>query len=173
MRNIVRNGRALAAQLTVPLLLENVPLFPNRSHLNITEPAFISQVVAQTDCGLLLDLAHTRSSAYLLGLEPRDYLAQLPLERVVELHLSGPRPLSELSAKRQAWIYENAGSVSGILHVDGDTLIDVHETMREADYELLAWVLEKARPKAISLEYFREADPLKHQLERIGKLIGR
>ena len=171
--NIVRNARALARQLPVPIILENVPLFPNRAHLNITEPEFISEVIAQVDCGFLLDLAHAQATAQLLGCEPQEYLMQLPLERVVELHLGGPRHLRELSPERQVWINDNARSVSGILHVDGDTLIDVHEALREVDYDLFAWVLGQVRPQAVSLEYYREVDPLRLQLERLGEMLVR
>jgi uncharacterized protein (UPF0276 family) len=171
--NIVRNARMLAERLPVPLILENVPLFPNWAHLHIAEPEFIREVIERVDCGLLLDLAHARVTATLLGCDPTAYLQRLPLDRVVELHLSGPRPIKELSARRQTWFWENAHSVADRLPVDGETLVDVHETLREEDYALLAWTLDHARPKAVTIEYYFDADLLEAQLVRLGAMLGR
>jgi uncharacterized protein (UPF0276 family) len=171
--NIVRNARTLAERLPVPLILENVPLFPNRAHLHIAEPEFIREVIERIDCGLLLDLAHARVTASLLGCDPRAYIQRLPLDRVVELHLSGPRPLKELSERRQSWVRENADTLADRLHVDGETLVDVHEPLREEDYALLAWTLEHAQPKAVTLEYYFDADQLQTQLVRLGAMLGR
>jgi uncharacterized protein (UPF0276 family) len=172
-RNIVRNARALAEQLPVPLLLENIPQFPNLAHLHVCEPEFITTVLRETGCAMLLDLAHARVSADALGYEVHDYLARLPLERVVELHLSGSRPLRDLDARRQAIVSENARSVAHLLPFSADNLVDAHGEMDEEDYALLAWTLAHARPRAVSLEYFRDADALRVQLARLGKMLGR
>ncbi|MBN1401442.1 MAG: DUF692 family protein [Anaerolineae bacterium] len=171
--NIVRNAEMLAKALPVPLILENVPLFPNWAHLHIAEPEFIWEVTERVGCGLLLDLAHARVTATVLGCDPRAYLQRLPLDRVVELHLSGPRPVKELSERRRSWIRENADTVADRLHVDGETLVDVHETLREEDYALLDWTLARAKPEAVTLEYYFDADLLQTQLLRLATMLGR
>ena len=170
--HITANARALAAALPVPLLLENIPLFPNLAHMHVCDPVFISDTLATTGCDLLLDLAHARVAADVLGWAVRDYLAALPLQRVVEIHLSGPRTLRELDDRRQALVRENARSVAHLLAFGDDNLVDAHEPLREADYELLAWTLGRCRPRAVSLEYYRDPAELRTQVHRLAELIG-
>ena len=171
--NITRNARALAERLKVPLILENVPFFPNLAHMFITEPDFVAEVVGRAGCDLLLDLAHARVSANVLGYSVEDYLARMPLERTVELHLSGPRPLKELDPKRQALVRENAQSAAHLISFGEENLVDAHAPMQEEDYALLEWVLRRAEPKAISLEYFRQPEALREQLLRLNRVLGR
>jgi len=132
-----------------PVLVENVPRW-SRSRLAYTaDPAFISQVVEESGCGFLLDLAHARVTAHYLREPVRDYLARLPLDRLVEVHVSGPRPGP---------------------HPDG-RLIDAHQSMLEVDYELLAWVLERWRPRAVTLEYSKDRAQIVVQLVRLRALL--
>jgi uncharacterized protein (UPF0276 family) len=173
LANIVRNGRALAAQLSVPLLLENIPLFPNLAHMFVCEPDFVAEVIEATGCDLLLDIAHARCSADVLGIEIHDYLSRLPLERTVEIHLSGPRLCRELDRRRHDLVIDNATSVTHIVPFSEDNLIDAHMPMQDVDYVLLEWALMRTEPRAVSLEYFREPEPLREQLERLAKILGR
>jgi uncharacterized protein (UPF0276 family) len=171
--NIIRNARALAESLPVPLLLENLPLFPNLAHLHICEPDFVAKVIEETDCGLLLDLAHAQVSANVLGYEVHDYLLRLPLHRTVEIHLSGPRRLRELEERRYKLVSGNAASIAHLLAFDEENLVDAHAPLLERDYALLEWALARTQPQAISLEYYREPEALREQLVRLGEMIGR
>ena len=173
IRNIVRNARALAQRLPVPLLLENIPLFPNLAHMHVCEPDSIAEVIQAADCDILLDLAHARVSADVLGYEAHEYLSRLPLDRVVELHLSGPRPHSEIDLPRKSLVRENARSVAHLLPFGSHNLVDVHCSMQDEDHALLEWALARTQPKAVSLEYFREAGALRDQLMRLGEMLGR
>ncbi len=122
--SIIANVNALKAELDVPLLLENSDYNPSGAYEHICEPEVIRTVLEATDTCFLLDLSHAQVSASRLGIVLDDYLAELPLERVRQLHVNGPRPVEPTS----------------------DTLEDVHETMREADYELLDETLKRTRP---------------------------
>jgi uncharacterized protein (UPF0276 family) len=114
----------------------------------LVDPIFISQVVHEADCGFLLDLAHARISATMLGESVQDYVQALLLNRLVEIHVSGPR------------------------HVrDNGRLIDAHKSLQEEDYSLLERVLELARPKAVSLEYWRDNKQLEQQLGRLRQIV--
>lgn len=146
----VRTLRRWAAQSPVPLLAENMPPWKRDRPAYVVDPAFITCVVESADCGLLLDLAHARVSAHMRGQPVREYIAQLPLDRLVEIHVSGPRPSP----------------------ADG-RLLDAHEPLQEEDYALLAWVLERAQPQAVTLEYDRERAPLEAQLLRLQESLGR
>ena len=130
-------------------------------------------VVAAVGCDMLLDLAHARVSADILGYDVYDYLLRLPLDRVRELHLSGPRPLGRLGPKRQKIILDNARTVADRMLFAAHNLVDAHEPLDEADYALLEWTLARTQPWAISLEYFRRPQALREQLARLAAIIGR
>lgn len=137
----------LQAQLPVPLLLENMPAWPLPDRDPVVMPDFVGRVLAQTGCGLLVDLAHARVTAAGMGCDAQSYLEALPLDRVVEIHVSGPR-------------YE-AGR-----------LMDAHEPLQEQDYDLLVWLLQRARPRAVTLEYWRDRIQLREQLLRLQQTLG-
>ena len=148
--NIIANINALKAELDVPLLLENSDYNPSGAYEYICEPEVIRTVLEATDTYFLLDLSHAQVSASRLGLTVEDYLAELPLERVRQLHVNGPRLVEPAS----------------------HTLEDVHETMRETDYELLGETLEHTRPWTVTLEYRRDAALLLEQPDRLQTVLG-
>lgn len=170
---IARNASVLANGLPVPLLLENLPFFPNAAHVMVCEASFVRQALGRSGCDLLLDLGHARVSADVLGAGVHAYLEQLPLDRVVEIHLSGPRRLEELDADRRARIMADAATVSHLQPFTEANLVDAHEPLREEDYGLLEWALERCQPRAVTLEYYREPGALAEQLERLGAMLGR
>jgi uncharacterized protein (UPF0276 family) len=144
---ICRAVEAVKPYLPVPLLLENMPQWPTADWDPATSPAFITRVLDETRCGLLLDLAHVRVSAANLGRDVHAYAEELPLERVVEIHVSGPRRMSE-------WWH------------------DSHDTMVDEDYALLEWVLRRVTPKVVTLEYWKNPTHVRRQLLRLAELIS-
>ena len=173
MTNIVRNARALAQRLPVPLILENIPVFPGPAHVHVAEPDFVAEVIRETNCDLLLDLAHARVAADVLGYEVHRYLESLPLERAVELHISGPRPYSGIRPRLKDLIRTKISTSVEPVAFDADNLIDAHEPLQDDDYSLLEWVLGRTTVKAVSLEYYWEPAPLRDQLKRLGAILGR
>jgi uncharacterized protein (UPF0276 family) len=143
---VVQNLRALQEAVSVPVLVENLDYNPTRAYEHVCDPTFVADVVAATGVGLLLDLAHAQVSASRLGYEIQDYLAELPLERVRQLHVSGPRRA-------------------------GDALVDAHESLRAEDYELLAELLSCTSPWAVTLEYGKDGAALREQLAGVRSLI--
>ena len=141
--------RRFAAALPVPLVLENLDLGPSDAYRHVCRADFISAVLEATASGLLLDLAHAQVTASRLCVDIEDYLAALPLARVRQLHLSGPRP-----------------------GADG-TLRDAHDVLRDADYDLLARVLARTRPEVVTLEYHRDSAALARQVLRLRATLDR
>jgi uncharacterized protein (UPF0276 family) len=135
------------------VLAENMPRWTRCRPAYVVDPAFIAGVVQEVGCGLLLDLAHARVAAHYQGEPVCDYLARLPLDRVVEVHVSGPRPMPDS---------ESAG--------DG-RLFDAHEPLQNEDYALLQWVLERCTPRAVTLEYWQDRAQLVAQLRRLRVLL--
>jgi uncharacterized protein (UPF0276 family) len=142
-----------ACQASLPgrpaLLVENIPRWERSRPAYTADPAFTSEVVTETGCGFLLDLAHARVAAHYEGVPAHDYLLQLPLDSLVEIHVSGPRPGP---------------------YPDG-RLVDAHQPMQEADYQLLAWVLARARPRAVTLEYSKDRAQIVSQLVRLRAIL--
>ena len=107
------------------------------------EPHVIRRVLEETDCGLLLDLSHARIAARYMGVDWKDYLAELPLERLRELHVTG---LAEV----------------------GGVLVD-HEPLTEQDWEDVEWAMERIRrgdwpePWMVALEYGGVGGPYLHR----------
>ncbi|MFH1927681.1 MAG: DUF692 family multinuclear iron-containing protein [Chloroflexota bacterium] len=139
---------AIKPHLAVPLLLENMPHWPTSDPDPATSSNFITRVLDETQCDLLLDLAHARISAENLGRDVYAYLEELPLEQVVEIHVSGPR-------------YEN-----GWWH-------DYHDTLQAEDYALLEWVLWRSAPRVVTMEYWKDIAQVRAQLLRLSQLTAR
>lgn len=151
LASVVGSVEKAKTSLDLPLLMENLDYCPEGAYEHVCDPAFISEVLEATDTGLLLDIGHLLVTASWFEVDPDVLLARMPLERLVEVHLSGPRPL--------------AGNI--------ERLDDVHDVVGEREVRLLRSVLERAQPKAVVLEYRQDADRLREQLAMLGSLIGR
>jgi uncharacterized protein (UPF0276 family) len=55
----------------------------------LDEPAFLGRVLSTPRTHLLLDLHNVHTTAVNAGFEPWEYVQRLPLERVIEIHVSG------------------------------------------------------------------------------------
>jgi len=130
----------------LPLLLENMPTFPTCRYAFETAAESIKDILVQTNVDFLLDLAHARIVASVFGLDVHDYIERLPLDKMRQVHVSGPR-------FRNGHMY------------------DAHEDMLEEDYALLKWVLARTKPEVVTLEYFRDRDKLYRQLIYLEKII--
>lgn len=162
----IRAVRLVQGQLPIPVLVENTTYHGQhgrdpgfRQPLRVvTQPEAIWQVVEATGAGLLLDTSHLRCAAHNTGIDVRAYARALPLERVVEIHASGPR-------------------------LAGDCLVDRHHPLGDEDYRLLEWLLGHTRPRVVTLEYgglggwyesLERNDPraLAAQLEALCELVA-
>jgi uncharacterized protein (UPF0276 family) len=147
LSSIVVNARKLAEEIEVPLLLENLDYNTTGAYEHICEPDFIREAVERSETYLLLDLAHARVSAARLGYSSEEYLDRLPLDRVRQLHVSGPR------------------------QVDG-VMTDVHQPLGERDVKYLLEILERTAPWALTLEYKKNADTLVAQTDRLRSILS-
>jgi len=80
---------AVQERLGRRMLLENPSSYLAFAESTMGETEFLAEVVARTGCGLLLDVNNVFVSATNLDLDPRAYLADLPLGAVGEIHLGG------------------------------------------------------------------------------------
>jgi uncharacterized protein (UPF0276 family) len=145
---IVATARALAAALPVPLLLENLDYWPTGAYEYVSEPDFVASVIEDAGVEFLLDIAHAQVAAARLGMRSDDYLDRLPLHRIRQIHVSGPR-------------------------VRDGVLIDAHEPLTDEDYRLLGRVLRARRPSAVTFEYHGvEGSAVAGELPRLRVFLG-
>lgn len=144
---VCRAVRGIQDQVAGRLLLENVDYWPSLPTNVATLASSISRVVTETQCDLLLDIAHARVTAAALDCDVHSYLEQLPLGRTVEIHVSGPR-------------------------VVNGRLLDRHEPMLDEDYALLRWVLQRTDPQVVTLEYGKDAAKARNQLLGLQSLLA-
>jgi hypothetical protein len=75
--------------LGVKLLLENPSTYLAFEASTMSETEFLSEVVARTGCGLLLDVNNVQVSATNNGFDAFEYLDGFPVAAVGEMHLGG------------------------------------------------------------------------------------
>jgi hypothetical protein len=135
-----------------PLAAENYNFYPTGLYGHITEPAFIRRYLEEFGLGLALDLAHGAVTAHNLGRRPEDYFAELPLERVMEIHVSRP------------WLPP----------VPGVWAADAHALPAAREWAWLAGVLRSGRcPKAapVFIEYYGDLGRLVRAQADLAALI--
>ncbi len=101
LRRFVANANALKARLEQPLVMENIPEFFDVKASQIPEPVWLRRFFEATEVGFLLDLPHVWLEAHYRDVQPETWLAEFPLEHVVELHVAGVEEDDDL---RGPWI---------------------------------------------------------------------
>lgn len=72
------------------IALENLNYYPVAAYAHVCEPTFIEEITRENKVSLVLDIAHGLVSAGNMGIRPEDYFNKLPMDRVREVHVSGP-----------------------------------------------------------------------------------
>ena len=112
-----------------PFIIENSPIYLWLPGSTMPQSQVLVEICQQADTGLLFDLAHLLITCDTLALDPMETIRGYPLDRVVEVHLSG-------------------------VHRESGVLWDDHSiTPDSAEYDLLRVVLDEAPVKAITHEY--------------------
>lgn len=131
--HLCKNIKIFKDNLSVPLLIENTPdTIIERKECDFYpyfKPERISEISINMDVYFLLDIAHAKITAQDHGWDIYDYIRQLPLKRIKEIHLAGSS-------------YNKDGFP-----------IDTHKAMEDEDYKLLEWVLKYSNPDVVTLEY--------------------
>jgi uncharacterized protein len=152
VERVVANLDAARARLgATPLLLENSPQYFPIPGSTMPMSAFVAAVFARCDAGLLLDLTHFLITCLNTGADPMRELERMPLDRVVEVHISG-------------------------LSVQSGIAWDDHAIPASPQvFQLLQRVLREVRPQALTVEYNWSAafpQTILHQhLQRVRDLL--
>lgn len=141
--------RAAEDALEVPLVLENPTYYCHPGKREMLESEFLASVLEKSGAGLLLDVNNVYVNARNHGFDPLEFLAALPLDRVVQVHVAG-----------------HSSSPWGLL-------IDTHGApVAPKVEELLAWVVERTGPVPVLLERDHHVPPLAELLSEVARLRG-
>ncbi len=81
--------RELADALERPVGVENISYYAQMPGSTLDEGAFVTAVVEEADCLLLLDVNNVYVNAQNHGADPSEMLAALPIDRACQIHLAG------------------------------------------------------------------------------------
>ncbi len=89
LRHLVRRVRQAQELLERPLVLENASTYVTFTRSAMPEQEFIARLAEEADCALLLDVNNVYVSCRNHGWDAQEYLAGVPYDRVVQIHLAG------------------------------------------------------------------------------------
>lgn len=89
LRHVVERLQIVQDFLGRPLLIENVSSYVTYHESEISEWEFLRAVAQEANCGILLDINNVYVSAYNHGFEAKEYIDNIPRERVYQFHLAG------------------------------------------------------------------------------------
>jgi uncharacterized protein len=129
VERVLRSIALAEERFPVPMILENPPVYFPVPGSTMTQVELVLEICARSPVGLLLDLAHFYITSQTMRFDPCEALESYPLERVVEVHLSG-------------------------VETEGGGHWDNHARRApEIEFELLSIALSRSSPRAITLEY--------------------
>lgn len=128
VNHIAERARTVQEYTGRPFLLENISFYMQMPGSQMTETQFIREIVEKADCGLLLDVNNVYVNSINHKFDAKEYIDQLPLERVVQMHVAGHKKI-------------------------GNYIIDTHgAAVIEPVFDLLDYVLQRTKVNAILLE---------------------
>lgn len=124
-----------------PFLLENVTYYAAPSRSQMSEAQFITAILEEADCGLLLDVSNVLLNSINQEYDAEAFLDSIPMWRVGQLHLAG-------------------------FEKDGDILLDTHaRPVAEETWALYRHVLERIGPTPALIEWDSEIPSIDRLLQ--------
>lgn len=144
---VAERARRLSDVLGVPFALENITYYLHPGRAELTELQFLSEVLEQSDAGLLLDVNNVYVNSLNHGFDARAFISALDLSRVVEIHVAG-----------------HSRRPSGLV-------LDTHGApVADPVLDLLAFTLERSGPQPVLLERDNDVPPLAELVAEVESL---
>lgn len=86
---VVERARIVQDYLELPFALENLSSYVAFRKDEMTEWEFYGTIVEKADISMMLDVNNIYVSSRNHGFEPKEYYENLPLDRVLQIHLAG------------------------------------------------------------------------------------
>ena len=127
----VDNIRESARLLPVPFLVETGVNYLKPRLGELSDGAFTAAVVEAADCGILLDLHNLWANEFNGRQSVEEFLMEIPLERVVEVHLAGGTELDGY------WLDAHSGAVPPSLLEAASRILPQLPNVRALIFEVL------------------------------------
>ncbi len=140
---VAEKARIVQDFLEIPFALENLSAYAAFTIDEMTEWEFYSRVVEKADIYMMLDVNNVFVSSHNSGFSPEEYLSNIPLDRVLQIHLAGhtdcgthlldthDHPVCDEVWQLYAKVYPKTGGVSTLLEWD-DNFLPFDATWKEA-----------------------------------------
>jgi uncharacterized protein (UPF0276 family) len=79
-----------------PFAIENISYYWNSPHHEMSETEFISRLITNTGCKLLLDINNVYVNSCNFKFDPLEQIKQLPLDSVIQVHLAGHSDMGDI-----------------------------------------------------------------------------
>ncbi|MDC0749195.1 DUF692 domain-containing protein [Polyangium mundeleinium] len=89
LESIVRNISTVQDHTGKLLIVENISYFFDIPQGELSHTDLLNEIVERTGCGLLLDATNLYTNATNHGYDPIHFLEQIPLDRVIQVHMAG------------------------------------------------------------------------------------
>jgi len=144
---VAERARRVEALLERPFAIENITYYVHPGQPEMSELTFLQRVLQEGRAHLLLDVNNVYVNAHNHGFDPYAFIAALPLDRVLEIHVAGHRTL------------------------DCGLLLDTHgQAVADPVLALLEWTLERTGPVPVLLERDNDVPDLAELLREVALL---
>lgn len=143
IKYVVERARIVQDYLELPFALENLSSYVTYKTDEMTEWDFYGTIVEQADIYMMLDVNNIYVSSRNHGFSPMDYVNNIPIDRVLQIHLAGHTDhgthvldTHDNYVRDEVWalyaeVYPLTGGVSTLLEWD-DKFIPFQQTWEEA-----------------------------------------
>lgn len=152
VKHIVQRIKQVQDILEMPLVLENVSYYTPVA-AQMKESEFISAIVNESGCNMLLDVNNVYVNSFNHKYEARQFLKELPLDKVAYIHMAGHEQVSDTL----------------IIDTHGQAVID-------PVFELFEYAIGLVKPVPVLLERdfnIPELEELQGELERMDSIIAK
>jgi uncharacterized protein (UPF0276 family) len=169
---VVRNLASAQAVVGARPLVENVATLIDPPGSDYDEPTWIAEILAGSDCDLLLDLHNLYANAVNFGFDAKAFLARIPPHRIAAVHLAGGKWIAATDApdlpSDRRWLDDHLHDVPDVVY---DLLTEVGRRTsrgltvileRDGQYPAMAHLLaelDRAR-RALALGRACRAQPI-------------
>lgn len=143
VRYVIERAKIVQDYLEIPFALENLSSYVTYQGDQMEEWEFYTAIVEGADIYMMLDVNNIYVSSRNHGFDPKEYSRNLPLDRVLQIHLAGhtdhgthvldthDHPVCDQVWELYGEIYPRTKGVSTLLEWD-DHFISFEETWKEA-----------------------------------------
>ena len=129
--------------------LENNNYYPTPAYDIITDGDFIAKVIEKNNLFLLLDIAHAMVTAHNKKISYDQYIATLPLDKMIQLHICQPE-----------------------LHTEGIARDTHNEPNHEMYLEVIRLIKKYPTILYLTIEFYKDKDILISSIKKLRQLIN-